>query len=216
MTRNFKILVAAAMALTAFGAIGVAGAQAVEFHCSVQPCKLTPNLDGTAKNAHHVIIIENQDKTESAQLTCNQITGHANSATTTFSSFTLTNIAYDTCTINGSPPAVVDMNGCEYEFTASGGLKILCPVGKQIEITVTGCTFKIPAQSLTGAGYATVGSAPNREVTLSIKSSSMVVTASTPCAFIDPAQVIVGTYTTGNTLITGETSGGAMADHWYA
>ena len=38
MIRNLKVLVAAAMALAAFGVFSASGAQAAEFHCSAEPC----------------------------------------------------------------------------------------------------------------------------------------------------------------------------------
>jgi hypothetical protein len=217
MIRNLKILVAAAMALVAFGAVGASGAQAAEFHCSVAPCVLTPGLDGTAKNSHHVFIVENEAKTESVSFTCNQITGSAQSSTKTATTVTLKGISYDTCTVNGSPPVTVDMNGCEYEFTNANGVNILCPEGKEIEVTVTNCTFKIAGgQKLGGIGYTTIGTEPNREVTISTNVTGIAVTASNPCAFINPSQKLIGRYTTGNTIVTGETTGGVMADAWYA
>ena len=61
MIRNLKVLVAAAMALAAFGVFSASGAQAAEFHCSTEPCTGTLKPDETAgtKTSHHVFIVHN-------------------------------------------------------------------------------------------------------------------------------------------------------------
>jgi hypothetical protein len=95
---------------------------------------------------------------------------------------------------------------------------VLCPAGKAIEIKVpaTGCTFTIGAQTLGGINYANLGEAPNRTVTVSTNVTGIAGTANDSCTTlsINPG-AITGDYTTGNTIVTGETSGGVMADAWY-
>jgi hypothetical protein len=226
MIRNLKILMAAAMALAALGAIGVSGAQAAEFHCSVEPCTLRLKRDGTAaegKTAHQVIIFENKATTESVSFTCNEITGHATSAAKTFSTIEFTNIIYHGCTVNGSGKVVLDMNGCKYNFSAAGTMTITgCNAGKKIEFTLTetGCTMTIGEQGpLAGITYKTAGTSPNREVRLSTNVHGIVITADgtkAQCG-IDPAQTLEGTNTTGNTLIRAETDVATpvMAEGWF-
>jgi hypothetical protein len=217
MIRNLRILVAAAMALMALGAIGASGARAAEeFHCSVEECRLTPKTDGTPKNAHHVFIVENEAKTESVSFTCESLRGHARAVGKTFTQVTLTEITYDNCTVNGSTGVTIDMNGCDYLFTANTTLDVVCPTEKTIDLTVPGCTITIHGQTgLPGLNAANVGSVGSREVTVSTNVAVPEITVSNPCVFIKPGQKLLGTYTTGNTLVTGETEGGARADAWF-
>jgi hypothetical protein len=237
MIRNLKVLVAAAMALAAFGAVSASGAQAAEFHCSVEPCTGVIKPDGTGKTSHHVFIVEIPDTSASVSFTCNSLSG--GSTTTTKKTFTEVEVGgavgaanalkYNECTVNGSPGVEVDMNGCKYNFTAAGHVTITgCTnAAAQIEITVTTaagkCTFDIPEkvagvnQTLTTVSYHLSGSAPTREVTVETNVHGIVVNATGTAAAcqIDPTKTLTGTYTTGNTLITGQTSAGVMADAWY-
>jgi hypothetical protein len=229
MIRDLKILVVAAMVLTALGVVGASGAQAAEhlFHCSVEPCTVTSRPDGTAKNSHHVFVVENEAKTESVSFTCPRIEGYATVNTKTSSGETLQALPepgkelYPDCLINGSPGVTIDINGCTFGFTAEGGttdsapVHVLCPAGKEIEVTVTGCTFKIPPQTVSGMGFSTIGVPPNRQVTVTGNVGGIKVTVSDPCPFVKPTQNLVGTYTTGNWLVTAETHAGVLAEAWY-
>jgi hypothetical protein len=229
MIRNLKVLVAAAMALAAFGAVSASGAQAAEFHCSVEPCTGVIKPDGTGKTSHHVFIIENATTTESLSFTCNELSGRTTISTKKTSrevefggAVGATNaLVYSQCT---SPSFIIDLNGCKYNYTVAGAISITgCTnAAKQIEITIPNaagiCTIDIPEQgSLTGITYHTVGSTPIREVTVSsnVHNISVTVTGTKAACQIDPTQTLTGTYTTGNVLITGQTSAGAMADAWY-
>lgn len=216
MIRNLKVLIAAAMALAAFGAFGASGAQAAEFHCSVTPCVLTPNLDGTAKNSHHVFIVK-QGET-SVSTTCNQITGDATFEGKTTSSITFTGVAYDVCTVAGAE-SEVKMNGCDYLFTSNGQVHLICPkvgeVQQKIEIVVkeTGCTITVGEQTLEGVGYKTASPA----VTLSTNVLNIAATvANDKCTTIklNPGAA-TGEYTTGNTLVNAETEGKVSAEAWF-
>ena len=64
MIRNLKILIAAAMALAAFGATSATSAHAAdEFHCAISPCTLTLQPDGAAGSttAHHVLVFKGEN-----------------------------------------------------------------------------------------------------------------------------------------------------------
>ena len=77
MIRNLRVLFAAALALTALGAITASAHAADEFHCSVSICGIRGKLstDGTGAEAHHVFIVENAAKTESVSFTCESLRG---------------------------------------------------------------------------------------------------------------------------------------------
>src|SRR4051812_44687039 len=118
MIRNLKILIAAAMALAALGAISASGAQAAEGHCSIEPCKVTVLPDGTpgiaGKTAHQVFVVK--QGVNSTSVTCQKISGDGTVLTKTFKTIQLGNVAYSTCTLATGSPADVRMNGCEYHF----------------------------------------------------------------------------------------------------
>jgi hypothetical protein len=218
MIRNLKVLLAAAMALAAIGAVSAGAAQAAEFHCSVANCRFTALPDGSGTTAHHVFIVENSTKSESVSFTCNELRGEGTSVPTTTSEVTLEAIKYETCKVNGTPGVVVDMNGCDYLFKAAGTVTIKCPEGKKIEVTVPGgCTFSIAAQGpLSTIGYTTIGTSPTREVTVTANVSPIAVTGNATCnSLINTGQTLTGTYTTGNTKVRGETQAGAIADAWF-
>ncbi len=60
-------------------------------------------------------------------------------------------VAYSGCTFLGSLPATVNMNGCGYGIRSSGGFDVLCPAGKQMTISSSGCTISVPAQTSLGS-----------------------------------------------------------------
>ena len=237
MTRNLKLLMAAALALVAFGAIGVAGAQAAgeEFHCSVQPCRLTARQDGTGKTAHQVFIVENAAVSESVSFTCETVSGVATSAVKTTKEITVTNLNYGedgkNCTVNGSPGITVDTEGCDYLFTsernanARAVVHVVCETGKEIHVTLrnsegaTVCTFNIPDQRVEGASYHNIGeeAKTTTEVTVenAIAGIKVTATGTTAGCKINPSQTLTGTYTTGNAIVTGETEAGGMANAWW-
>jgi hypothetical protein len=226
MIRNLKVLMLAAMALAAFGVLGASGAQAKEFHCSVEPCRATLKPDGAvgSKTAHIVFIYENKSVSESFSTTCEQITGEGTSSKKTAKELLIKNISYDGCSVVGGSPIAIKMNGCKYLFKAEPGTVTIqeCETGKHIEINLeTGCQFTIGEQGpLKGISYHTSGVAPNRELTLEQNVHGIVVTISAggtkaTCG-INPGQELEGTITTGNTILTGETDpGGVMAETWF-
>jgi hypothetical protein len=226
MIRNLKILIAAAMALAALGAISASGAQAAELHCGVEPCTVTVKPDGTpgvaGKTAHQVFIVK-QGAT-SVSTTCQQVSGHYQSASKTFKTVTLNTVVYSGCDIAGSS-STVTMNGCEYHFLAPGvaphdaTAEVKCPTGKEIEIkAVSGCVIKIGNTGVLGGGLKF------HDAETSVKKE--ILTAETTVTGI-PATVAAagcpglalgaatGEYTTGNVELTGENIAGTMVPLWW-
>jgi hypothetical protein len=155
MIRNLKILVSAVAVLTALDALGASGVHAAEFHCSVEPCRVTLKPDGTGKTAHQVFIIRNA--AESVSFTCASVSGEATMATKTKKELTVTNVEYQGCFTIGTE-ARVKMNECDYLFGAEGEFSIKCPAGKKIEWIVLGCTATIGEQGpLPGMKYHDAG-----------------------------------------------------------
>ena len=225
MIRNLKILIAAAMALTALGAIGASGAQATEYHCSVEPCTVTIKPDGAvpSKTSHHTFVLT--QGAVSVSTTCNELTGYATSNTKTTKSLTFTGLVYHGCNIAGSP-SEVKMNGCDYLFTATAGatssVTVTCPVGKKIEIIepVTGCIISVGSQAAVPGiklHDPKTGGVEKTEITVEANVKlEKEVTANNKCgAFGLKEGGIVGDYTTGNVELTGETHPGIHASIWF-
>jgi hypothetical protein len=203
MIRNLKVLMAAATALTAFAALGASGAQGAEFHCSVAPCQVTMKPDGTGTTAHHVITLIGGFST-----TCKTVTGEATLSSKTSSEITISNIQGEGCSFLGQP-STLKSNGCHYLLGSGGTLTVTCPEGKELENNGFNCNYNIPAQGpLKGVSYHNVGS----EVTMEMKVKLKVSTFGVGC----PSYPSEAEFTTGNTLLTGETDpGGIMSTFWW-
>lgn len=204
MIRNLKVLIAAAMALAAFGAFGASGAHAAEekFHCSVEPCTLTLQKDGTGTTAHQVFVVKGEThagvKGATVSFTCNEITGEATVNTKTSTEATFTNLAYKhggptgLCTVAGQEVVKVDMNSCDYKFTSTGGgttagsvVHVECSkAGDGIELTLEGvaCLKVTPltttaTTAVPGVKYHDANSAPPLKTILTAIVSNIVLPA---------------------------------------
>lgn len=157
MIRNLKVLMLAAMALTVISASSASGAQAAEFHCSVELCRLTLKPDGAVPSpTAHQNFRFNSPKGDSVEFTCRSVSGEATQSTKTSTEITLTNIEYQHCTSGFS--AAVKMNGCDYLFTSAGQMSIQCPEGKKIEWLVLKCVVTIGSQGpLNGVKFHDAG-----------------------------------------------------------
>jgi len=227
MIRNLKPLLAAALVLTALGAIAAGAHAAEEFHCSVNPCRVTAKPDGTGKTAHQVFVIENETTTESVSFTCESLSGEGEVSGLSVTAITLTTLAYKGCTANSSTGMVVSMNGCDYNSKAAGGktdsakFKIECPAGKKVEFAFNGCIISVAGGfESPGVGYATIGEPSSREGTITVNhvtipAAQITATGTKAQCLINTAQALTATYTTGNTLITGENTSGTMANVWF-
>ncbi len=217
MTRNLKILMLAAMAVGALSAVGASSAQAAEFHCSVKPCVATLKPDGTGKTSHHQFDV-NLPK-QVLPITCNEIQGEATAANQTEKELTFTNIQYKPCQFLGDPSATVNMNGCDYLFTAEGKVQIKCPEGKQITFEALGCVVHVNSQGpLGGITYHNLPEEKSQnEVTVSAAVKGIIAVA-TGAGCPETGESKTGEYTTGNTIVTGEQDNEAKtkANVWWA
>jgi hypothetical protein len=230
MIRNLKVLLAAAMALAALGAIAASGALAAEYHCTVEPCRVTLKPDGTTKTAHHVFIVKGKNgegASVSGSFTCNGLDGEGLSNTKTTKELTITALNYTECNIVGTP-VTVHMNGCDYHFVAGSlTMTIICPVGKQIEWTILSagvlkCTIDVPAQGpLGGIIYHDI-SGTKTEATVEVRAKDITKIEATPAAggscipFVGfNGAADEGEYSTANIAVTAETTAGVHGGFWY-
>jgi hypothetical protein len=230
MIRNLKVLLAAAMALAAFGALSATAHATEEFHCSVEPCTWTINPDGTGATVHHVLILKNKTS-ETSSTTCNSLSGEATSTTKTSESITAKNLVYNTCRINGVTLFNLRMNGCTYTFGSKNGatgatVEIKCPEAKHIEIEIisTGCRFEVTPQTLTGAKYHNIGTlgTTSTEVTVQLLVKSIVVEVGASGTGCIPkaatGETLSGEITTGNMILTAEkdNTNKEMVEGWWS
>jgi hypothetical protein len=205
------------MALAASGALGVSGVQAAEFHCSVEPCRVTLKPDGAvpSKTAHQVFILSSGESAFS--LTCEKVSGEATSLTKTTSELTLTNISY-TCS-----NFTMKMNGCTYRITASGTTTIICPEGKSIELVIGNifqeCIYTIPSQGpLGGLTYHDAEPKKKEQITVENQLSEvkLVLDGGQVKCGLNPEKEPKLQVTTGNTILSSESDpGGVIANLWW-
>jgi hypothetical protein len=241
MIRNLKVLIAAAMALTAFGVTSATSAHAAdEFHCQISPCTLTLQPDGAvgSATAHHVFVVKGETHQGkpggTVSFTCEQITGDKTLSGNTATEVTFENIAYDGCSVAGNP-ITVDMTSCDYKFTALNGtptaagsqVHLECTVpGDGIDLTFGGIIcFKItPLTTISGGiKYHDVNPPNKAELTaevanigIPIAAVDIVNTENAVCkGAVNLRKIESATYTTGHTIVTGENASGVMANVWY-
>jgi hypothetical protein len=228
MIRNLKILVAAAMALAAFGAISTSGTQAAEFHCSVEPCTITLKPDGMSgplgKTAHFVLVVK--QGAASVATTCQQVTGDATVATKTFKTITLGQLVFHACNGPTGAPAVIRANGCEFHFVSPGiaphdaTMQVKCPGEKSIEIEdpASGCLKTIGTTGVLGGGLkfhdAETGGIPKTEITVETTVNNIPMTIHKLCGPLAPGAA-VGEITTWSYELTGETPPGVHQSLWW-
>jgi hypothetical protein len=228
MIRNLKILIAAAIALAAFGAVGASGAQGAEFHCSVEPCKVTVLPDGTpgvaGKTAHQVFIVK--QGAISVSTTCQKVSGNGTVATKTFKTWTLPAPNYSNCDVAGAA-STVKMNECDYHISVPGvppddaTVEVRCPIKPmEIEVTATGCLFTIGSTGVLSGGLkfhdAETGGVKKELITAEATVSGIPVTVNSKCAGVGlTAGAATGEYTTGNVELTGGTAAGVMGNLWW-
>jgi len=236
MIRNLKVLIAAAMALAAFGALSATAHAAEEkFHCSVEPCRATlaPDEAAGTTTAHHVFVLKGHKNGQeaSASFTCNQLTGEATTNTKTATELTFTNLAYKNsagevkCKIGASETMTINFTSCGYKFTSAGGststaqIHLICTTaGDGIDISIAGVLcYKITPFTASGIGYHTVNLPRVVTATANVTVPAALVDVPGAGNPVCPEDVVTSAvYTTGNTLVKAESDpGGVAAEAWF-
>jgi hypothetical protein len=156
-------------------------------------------MNATAETGGHFVsdsptgstaITGREDATDFTELTvpgltgivCTTATYEGTAAANTVTELTITP-HYSNCHTTGSATAVtVHVNGCDYQFTigkkstADNTVDIVCPAGKQIEVTHEGCTIKIPpANGIKGVAYQTITTGGKHAITLGVTLSGFTM-----------------------------------------
>lgn len=230
MTHRLKVLFLAVIAVGAVSAISASAAYAApEFHSHLEKTTLTVQQDGPGtaldKTGHQVF-----DFGENGAFTCRTISADATTSTKTTTEITVTNIVYGGCTFLGSP-STINMNGCHFLLTSSGGgikngmetgqLHIQCPVGSSITWGIATCTVTMPAQTPHGPSnkltFHNIGSTVDSTTEITVEPTVEGITGSAAGAGCIKTGAFSGQITTGNWRITGEVDGMAtMTSVWWA
>ena len=115
-------------------------------------------------------------KSTAGEVTCTTLTGTAHLTSKEFTAIETSELKFEGCHIiffGSTVSATVKANGCNYKLYAAETTDIVCPVGKEIEVTAAGCNIKIGAQTgLKTLGYENDGSHIDATLSLSgIKST---------------------------------------------
>ena len=231
MTRNLKVMLLVLLAMIAFGGFATV-AQGAQFTAPGAGAGVTTTAkiskDGTGKTSHHVLIIGTA--VSFVAFTCEEITGPGHFIGP--SPFEVTFILFVLHNCNAAGQAVTVTNtGCNVTFTANGEVHIgnsgakVCKHGagnSPIDIEFAGCKVEIGAQTLKGVKYhnlnaagTTVGSGEGTKVT--VEPSITGITYNAAGANCPYGTTSNGSYTTGNTIISGTRPAGTTVQiRWDA
>jgi hypothetical protein len=227
MIRNLKVLMLAAMATAALGAVMASAAQA-EPHfffpgagaTGVTTVKVTAD-DEEGKNpktGHQVFDISKADGTGVKSITCNQI--HADTKVT---GETTTELTFETPTFTGEcqfvgQSVVVENTGCEFILTADTKLHIVNDTAlkcehlqKPIHFSIPGCKVEVGKQTIEkGITHHEVITNGKKAVTVEANITELEYKATgVNCEYGTTKN---GRYTTGNSVITATRPEGTVVD----
>ncbi len=206
MSRNLKVLGLSLVAVLAMSAMVAAGASAeapFKFKSEGSPTTLT----GKQHAANDVFT------THTGTVSCDNAT-YAGTQTGTETSEVSVTPSYSGCKAFGLLSVPIDVNGCSYRFNANtkvgvnyeGSVDVVCPAGKQIEVTAPGCTVTVkPQTGLSKVTYTNVGAGATREVTVDVNINNLQYEEHRPLFGICSTNTVPttgGTYV-GAGLVTG-------------
>jgi hypothetical protein len=203
MIRNLKTLGLAVMAIFALTAVASSAAQAIEFHSEIENTTVTAKTETGSNSVFDAA---------GASISCASATFTGTQAAKTSATLTVTP-AYSSCTFLGILNVPVNMNGCQYTFSANGEVAVTGASCTAITFEATGCKVEVGKQSgLKEVTYTNLGAGTTREVTVTPHVTGITYTSSGLCpkngTFSD------GNYTSGNAVAKGENSKGVQVGVW--
>jgi hypothetical protein len=162
MTRNLKVLGLALAAVLAMSAFIGSSASAAEFHSEGENTTVT----GSQVNTHLL-------KTTAGEITCLKVTSEGTMAPKTSGSITISEF-FSECHIiffGSKISATLNTNSCHFVLYASGSTDIVCPAGKKITFSASGCTVEIGAQ--TGKKSVSYANQENKHIHISFNVSGI-------------------------------------------
>jgi hypothetical protein len=214
MIRNLKVLVLAAFAVAALGALTASAAQAeptftnnAEGEAQIT-YKIKP--DGTGKTAHVVLEIKKADGTGLLSMTCNELAGDATVAANERNDATFVTPEIKGGCVFAGQPTTVQNTGCNFTFTANNQIHLenesalnICEVGqKPIHFSMINCKVEIGGQTLNGINYHNMAGG---KITVEVKELAFEYYASgTACPYGTTKN---GSLTTANFILEGTKKG---------
>ena len=217
--RNLKALGLALVAAFAMSAVVASAASAAEFRAESTPVTLTGAQEG-----------QDVFETDAGEVECTEATYHGTQSVSPAASVEVAP-TYSGCSALFGTPAEVIPNGCKYRFkitsetsatTSHGTVDIVCPVGKEITVTVKGtfgssthkCTVHIPSQNgIAGITYTSEGTKSGRYVMVDVNANTIKYsqTAGTGLGACSNASNTTNGIYIGQSKVTGEVDGGSGA-----
>jgi hypothetical protein len=159
-------------------------------------------------------------------VTCETVT-YVGSVTGTSSAEAEVEPTYSGCTGFGFFGVAIDVNSCKFKFTSGeegegnleGGVHIVCPAGKSIEVTAPGCTVTVGTQTPTGGTitYTNLGAGKTREIGVDVALTGIHYIEDNkgifPTCSNNGATTTDGTYR-GESIVKGENGSGVQHGIW--
>jgi hypothetical protein len=195
MIRNLKVLGLAVVAALALTAVIASAAQAT--------AKFTVGASsGTIKSTQTT---EQVFTTSAGTVRCTTANQEGSYTAASFTSLEVS-ATYSGCKAFGFLSATVAMNGCKYNFasqaneTTLANVDIVCPAGKDITVTTTGCVVHVePQTGLQHVTFQNGGGSPADDVNATATITGVKYTATSGCPGGDE----------GTTTANGSLTGGA-------
>jgi len=182
-----------------------------DFVSEVSETVVTSTADGTGKTAHHVIELD------SGVLTCSSASFEGTQSGEEAIELTITP-TYKECLFSGSP-VTVSTGGCAYGLHSSREFEIKSRAGKNcatepIKVEFAACKIEIPPQAERASlNFHNIKPGAVEEVTMETSLTGISYKA-TGAGCPKAGEFSDGTYSTGNTILTGaKPGGGAMVNY---
>ena len=203
MIRNLKTLGLAVMAMFALTAVAASAAQAIEFHSEIENTTITASTEAGSNSVFDAA---------GASISCASGTFTGSQVAKTSPTLTVTP-AYSGCTFLEVLNVPVNMNGCQYTFSANGEVAVTGESCTAITFEAKLCKVEVGKQgNLKEVTYTNAGTGTGRDVTVTPHVTGITYTSSGLCpkngTFSD------GNYTSGNATAKGENSKGVQVGVW--
>jgi hypothetical protein len=211
MICNAKVLSLAVGAALALTGLVASAASAASFHAEKSPSTITGSQTAT-----HTLT------TDYGLVACTTATfyGETSGLTTTQQTITPTYSSCTLATIFGSIAVTVNLNGCDYLFTANGEAHINCPAGANVVLSSPGCTLTFPPQTIENAvQYTSAGAGTTRDLIAHMTVKNGAGNNGLDYSYSgfgcgSGSGTTNGTYI-GNTTLTGSTGGVGHVGIWW-
>jgi hypothetical protein len=180
MIRKFKTLGLTLVAMFAMSALSASAASAAEFrHEGGEDAKVIASNAGEGAHVFTAGLI--------GQISCSTATFTGTEFLPSPQATITVSPSYSGCTFLGVANVKVNMEGCEYRFNTPSGsgpftgtVDVICPEGKKINFTASGCTVEVGSQTLSSVSYTNLATSP-KSVRVTSNVTKITYTGSALC-----------------------------------